>query len=592
MSNSIDDELNTLIGLISSSNGDLGARTTDKAILDLEKQIYSLYDEAARDIQLKMDDFTRRYEIKERIYRERLNKGEITKEDYDRWVKGQIFQSKQWKNKKKDIEQILTNANKTAVQMINNQSIHVFSDNANYQSYLLEKKANVNFGFTLYDSSTVTNLIKNNPKVLPEWKINEPKDYVWNGKKVNRQITLGIIEGESLEKISKRLAENLSTQNMNHMRTFARTAMTGAQNSGRNESLKRAKEMGINVVKEWMATLDGRTRDSHRDMDGEQIPVGDKWNTTRFSNKLRFPGDPEGPAREVYNCRCTLVGDLVDFPAEYERYDNIDGRPIENMTYREWERAKKGITDIDVFQYKLGKARTVQEVTDLMNNQGWFRYIKGAGMYSQAELTGCDIDSAKSIAASYQQVFNKYPKLIGKFDAPNASPRNMKDNTYAWCYIRRNGQVQVNPNHYNNWKKLSKSYEEDVIRGFHPRGTTAESIVIHEIGHAIDGLLAREKILGGYTSSGEFRYASSSLKSKVMSRAAQLDPEGVGKFYRPGKDYEGSRQYTVMMHVSEYATKDNQEWFAECFAEYITSANPRVVATEFGKELEELIERL
>lgn len=314
---------------------DYGTKTTDKAIKKLDKEIQSVYQEAERDIQAKMDDFFKKYKAKDSIMQEKLKKGEITKDEYSNWLSGQVFQQKQWALKKYDIEHVLAESNKIATNMINNESIHVFSANVNYMSYAIDKAGSIDFNFQLYDSSAVTNLIKNNPQVLPKWKIDEPKDYVWNGKKVNRQVTQGIIQGESLEQIAKRLAVNLSTQNYNHMRTFARTAMTGAQNAGREQSLKNARDMGLNVVKQWMATLDGRTRDSHAMMDGETIKVGDK-----FSNGLRFPGDPEGPAREVYNCRCTLVGDLEDYPSEYERYDNIDGKPVKEMSYKDWYEAK------------------------------------------------------------------------------------------------------------------------------------------------------------------------------------------------------------------------------------------------------------
>ena len=319
---------------------DYGTKATDKAIKKLDKEIQSVYKEAERDIQAKMDDFVKKFKPKRDIWKKKLDNGEITQEQYDNWYRGQVFQRNQWKAKKQEIQQVLAHSNQVAVKMINGESIHVFSTNMNYASYMIDKAGSVDFNFQLYDSSAVTNLIKNNPQVLPKWKIDEPKDYVWNGKKVNRQVTQGIVQGESLEQIAKRLAVNLSTQNYNHMKTFARTAMTGAQNAGREQSLKNARDMGLNVVKQWMATLDSRTRDSHAMMDGETIKVGDKWHHYKFSNGLRYPGDPEGPAREVYNCRCTLVGDLEDHPSEYERYDNIDGKPVKQMTYRDWYEAK------------------------------------------------------------------------------------------------------------------------------------------------------------------------------------------------------------------------------------------------------------
>ena len=41
--------------------------------------------------------------------------------------------------------------------------------------------------------------------------------------------------------------------------------------------------------------------------------------------------------------------------------------------------------------------------------------------------------------------------------------------------------------------------------------------------------------------------------------------------------------------VSGYATQNHFEWFAECFAEYMESPNPRPVAQKFGEMLEELL---
>ena len=62
-----------------------------------------------------------------------------------------------------------------------------------------------------------------------------------------------------------------------------------------------ASKDGIILDKQWLATKDERTRDSHAHLDGEIR----KWNE-RFSNGLRYPQDPQGEAAEVYNCRCAM----------------------------------------------------------------------------------------------------------------------------------------------------------------------------------------------------------------------------------------------------------------------------------------------
>lgn len=320
---------------------DYGAEYTDKELEKMEKKIKQIYSEAEKDIQKKMNEFNQAFKAKEAVHLQELKDGKITQADFDAWKRGQVFQGQQWQSKKDQISGILYNANKEAAKILNGGTMDVFAENANWSHYEMEHTQGVNFGFGLYDAHTVTNLVKNDPQVLPKWKVNEKKDYKWNGKKVDNAITQGIIQGERLDQIAERISTALSANNRNTMLTFARTAMTGAQNAGRFQGLMNAKELDIDVVKVWMATLDDHTRVSHREIDGEEQKVGDKWHPFKFSNGCRYPGDPLGPAHEVYNCRCTLVSDIKDYPSKFKRYDNIAGVPIDQMTYKEWKEAKE-----------------------------------------------------------------------------------------------------------------------------------------------------------------------------------------------------------------------------------------------------------
>ena len=315
---------------------DLGTIEADRAIKDLERRIADVYAEAEKDLNQKLDTFVAKFEAKQNIHLQELKEGKITKADYDAWIQGQIFQRKQWETKRDQIVRTMTKTNEIATNLINGKMTDVFTFNANYMSYDIEHGAGIDFGFGLYDSASVGNLLKNEPQILPKWKIDEKKDYIWNEKQVNNAVTQGIIQGERLDQISKRLTEGLSAKNEDLMKTFARTGMTEAQNAGRLYQIQEAEEKGIKVEKEWMATLDGHTRDSHRSLDGETVPVN-----VKFSNGCMYPGDPHGPAHEVYNCRCTMVSDVKDYPDEYKRYDNIEGKPIRNMTYTQWESIKK-----------------------------------------------------------------------------------------------------------------------------------------------------------------------------------------------------------------------------------------------------------
>ncbi len=83
---------------------------------------------------------------------------------------------------------------------------------------------------------------------------------------------------------------------------IARTEGHRIQCQSGMDACYKAKEKGANVVKQWDATLDSNTRESHSQVDGEIRELDEK-----FSNGLMFPGDPSGGPGEVVNCRCALL---------------------------------------------------------------------------------------------------------------------------------------------------------------------------------------------------------------------------------------------------------------------------------------------
>jgi hypothetical protein len=127
-------------------------------------------------------------------------------------------------------------------------------------------------------------------------------------KHITSEVSRGISNGMSYEKVAQQIGfKMMGTYNTpggayaNALR-IARTEGHRIQCQSGMDALYKAKEKGANVVKQWDSTLDGKTRTSHAQVDGE-IRELDK----RFSNGLMFPGDPSGKAAEVVNCRCALL---------------------------------------------------------------------------------------------------------------------------------------------------------------------------------------------------------------------------------------------------------------------------------------------
>lgn len=305
----------------------------------LAKKIRKTYEQAATEVREKTAEF---WSAHKRISAQMLADvaaGKITQADYKKWLRGQVFTGKRWAEKLKDITKVYVDADKKAREIIGGTTKNVFIDAANQTAYNMEKDLTGAVSFDLYDGKTVERLLKDNPKMLPEWKIDEPKDYVWNEKRVQNAVAQGIIQGESISDIGKRLTSELATSNGAKMDLFARTAVTGAQNAGRKERLHEAEEMGIEVKKQWIATHDKRTRDTHEYLDGQIVGVDEPFTVDGM--EIDYPGDPLAPPELVYNCRCTLAYIYPKYQKQKRWEDQETGAEKSWKTFSEWKAEKQ-----------------------------------------------------------------------------------------------------------------------------------------------------------------------------------------------------------------------------------------------------------
>ncbi len=321
---------------------DYGTRQTDLAVKRAEWRLSRVYHQAAKDIEDKLKAFEKAHAAREAKYRQQLADGKITQADFDAWMRGQVFQGQQWQARKEQIQAVLLQADQTAAKIVNDGKLGVFAENANYTMYEMEQVTGINTSFTLYDEDTVARLIKSDPQILPKARpgVKKDKAFSYYNKLMNSAITQGIIQGETIQQIAKRIAQTTGESNYKSAVRNARTAYTGAQNAGSMESMRNAKRMGIKVKKKWLAILDSRTRDAHADLDGQEQELEDPFESEL--GPIDYPGDPTADPGNVYNCRCRMVRVYPDYPSKMERRDAETGEIVGDVTYREWEAMKRG----------------------------------------------------------------------------------------------------------------------------------------------------------------------------------------------------------------------------------------------------------
>ena len=120
-------------------------------------------------------------------------------------------------------------------------------------------------------------------------------------KSIAAEVSRGIASGLSYADIARNIS-NASKAPLSRAKVISRTEGHRIQQTATRDAQQAAKDKGADVVKQWDAALDSRTRDSHRHVDGEIRELDEK-----FSNGLMFPGDPNGGAAEVVNCRCVAL---------------------------------------------------------------------------------------------------------------------------------------------------------------------------------------------------------------------------------------------------------------------------------------------
>lgn len=345
-------------------NEDLGHNLTDKELAKLERRIAKLYREAGEEMQATIDayfeQFKKRDEEMKALIGTVQNGKEWTEADYKQWRLNQIGRGERYQAMRDKVAQRATDANAVAVSYTNDATPGIYSLNRNYAAYTIERVTG-NIGFDLWDEQTVKRLMVEQPDLMPYYPkdraLKRGIDLAYGKKQITASVTSSILQGKSIKHMADDLQKRITTMSRDSAIRTARTAVTGAQNAGRMDSYAAAEKMGIKLKKEWLATLDARTRHSHAMLDGEQVAQDKK-----FSNGCRFPGDPQGPPWEIYNCRCTLIAavDGVDTSDGLRR--TRDGL-ISDVTYAQWEASKQGYSGKQLSPYHMGSEKSAKDVT-------------------------------------------------------------------------------------------------------------------------------------------------------------------------------------------------------------------------------------
>ena len=328
---------------------DYAHKWTDKQLAALEKRIAAEFKQAAEELTDTVNAYFAAFKKRDAEMAAKAEAGEITEQAYKQWRLAQIGRGKRFEALRDKVAERYTNAHEVAIAYINDATPGIYTLNRNYSAYTIEQISD-KADFTLWDEQTVRRLIDEQPGLMPYYPpkraLKRGIDLDYGKKQITASITSSILQGKGIDKISSDLQNRIQGMSLASAIRTARTATTAAQNAGRMDSYHAAEGMGIKLKKEWLATLDGRTRHAHAMLDGQTAETDKPFHVDGY--EIMYPGDTSAPGYLVYNCRCTLIAALDDAPKApnplRRARDPETGKSIlvSDMTYAQWVSWKAG----------------------------------------------------------------------------------------------------------------------------------------------------------------------------------------------------------------------------------------------------------
>lgn len=248
-----------------------------------------------------------------------------------------------------------------------------------------------------------------------------------------------------------------------------------------------------------------------------------------------------------------------------------------SFTFRTKDPSKQHMADMAVAREKerSGAASGAQRVKEAETA------IRGMlGEKTTVILEGVDPDMAESIKDSVALVLDRYPSTrdaFGGFTTYDTMDGCFRENPGVMaCYSVGSRMIHLNTSYFGDRASFEQKYAESVARKSMPAGTTAHSVVVHEMGHAIDWYVS-------YATMDAYK-----VRWDVDRASIRMWNNDIRAGRRKGTPMTGA---SIRDGLSRYAGSKPSEYLAEGFSEYLTSPNPRPMARSIGRRVETYIRK-
>lgn len=389
-------------------------------------------------------------------------------------------------------------------------------------------------------------------------------------KQVKSELQRGLTSQLSYADIARNIS-NYGQADMNRSMRIARTEGHRVQSEARLDSMYAAKKKGADIVKQWDATLDGRTRPNHRQLDGQIRELDEPFEVGGM--KVDCPGG-FGIASEDCNCRCCVLQRArwaVKNETTYQKRNNETGDFIECTGYEDFKQKYLKASE----KLKTSQTSGIISISDCKDFDSLSAYVQ--------KVYGFDIDDSVKILdyTTVQQSMTGIEKVINEFPQAKQTLTGIGTSKNGVMCAGYNGKINFNPAYYADGKpSVATCMIQGNTTGFHPKNTGVLETGSHEMGHLLERTLIEQSVNDGKYPFGAFAWNDCTESKAIISQACKTvkkTPEG-----------KGLRNAQLKSQVSGYATKNDSECLAECVADYVANGDgASILSKEVWKMLKE-----
>ena len=324
-------------------------------------------------------------------------------------------------------------------------------------------------------------------------------------RNVRMEVSRGVITGATWNQIADNLSKGFKNtpfdKAYNKSIRIARTEGHRIQQTAAYNAQEKAKENGANVVKQWDATLDSRTRPSHMEVDGEIRETDEA-----FSNGLMYPGDPSGDASEVINCRCTLTQrakwaldeDELDALKERAEYFGLDKtKNFEEFTEKYLKSSEENTSGDVTSSVKDINSSSTQMLEEAYENHRIQNNLNSVPVSELGEDSPISVDYRNMSVESAEAFHAAFNDLTAEYDTTLMKVRMMTKDEAKWSnafastihdYTVDTSEIVINPFKCNDYDKMTSRIKELSDSGYAVKvrdELVDKYIATHEFAHTL-----------------------------------------------------------------------------------------------------------